>query len=145
MKQGHSEALKFHLHALSLRKDVLGSHYSTAGSCYKVALFFLQDENLTSAKYVAVSTVVKTLTDLPSIRELLEDALEMYQHAYSAKGGIARTLYSLAEIAERENKAEVARSMKAKAQALKQQLNLFASPEEDSIACYDALIPYMDR
>lgn len=58
MKQGHPDALKLHLQALVLRKDVLGNHYQTAGSCYKVACLFLERGDLKAARQVFRSHLV---------------------------------------------------------------------------------------
>lgn len=50
MKQNHGQALDLHLEALRLRKEILGSHYQTAGSCYKVACLLQKEGELAHAR-----------------------------------------------------------------------------------------------
>ena len=46
----HKQALNLHLKAPQMRKKVLGNHYQTAGSCYKVACSLRDKGDLVNAR-----------------------------------------------------------------------------------------------
>ena len=69
----------------------------------------------------------------------------MYREAYQAEGGIARTLYKLAEISEKENDAHVAEAMRAEAEAIRRKISSLPLSSLDPASSYDSLVPYMDQ
>ncbi|KAL9041858.1 MAG: hypothetical protein Q9214_003963, partial [Letrouitia sp. 1 TL-2023] len=110
MKRGDESALHLHLQALGIRKDVLGSHYQTAGSCYKVAC------------------LLYTQGDAQGSQQLLSEALAMYEHAYSAQGGAARTMFKLAEVLTQQGLVDEANKLSLRAKELRQKLRMTKLP-----------------
>ncbi|QYT04349.1 NB-ARC domain-containing protein [Trichoderma simmonsii] len=127
MKQGHPDALKLHLQALVLRKDVLGNHYQTAGSCYKVACLFLERR------------------DLKAARELLEEAVTIYEASFACEGSLARTLVKLSKTVLEMGEEAKAREILTKAIGLLKILLTDLPQEKDMLEKLDSLVPYVDR
>ncbi|KAK1756630.1 hypothetical protein QBC47DRAFT_413146 [Echria macrotheca] len=127
MRQGYKEeALNLHLQALRLREEVLGRHYQTAGSCYKVALI-LQERG-----------------DLENAQQLLEKALDIYEESFSQAGGAARTMFKLGELLILRGSRD--KGLKLQQEAAERRASLTGSaPEDGNPDGYDDLIPYVDR
>lgn len=69
----------------------------------------------------------------------------MYQQAYSAQGGAARTMYKLSEVLNQQRDFEAADKMNLRAEELMEKLTGSREKIPDTASAYDNLVPYMDR
>lgn len=149
MSQGHEDALKLHLEALYLRRVVLGSHYQTAGSCYKVACLIDRQGDAKSAMYLSPMLLAKVSLDFRAdvyvFRELLKETLAMYRSSYAADGGVARTLFKMSKVWDASGDHKAAQNALQEATKLLVRFEKNTKHKSDMEVRFDALVTYMDR
>lgn len=69
----------------------------------------------------------------------------MYEAAYAAKGGVARTLFQLSIILAEEGKEGPAMETLTRAEALRKELIKSTPNVHDPATSFDDLVPYVDR
>ena len=94
------------------------------------------------AKYVFNVAMLNDLMqhEPTSFRSLLVEALSMYEKAYSAQGGAARTRYKLSQIL-----LEEAARLREQAEDVRAKIRGPLTADQDISASFDALVPYVDR
>ena len=81
----------------------------------------------------------------PTNRDLLLNALSIYNNAYEGKGDLGRSSYLMSAILQGLGREEDARNTKALAQSIRQDLLGIPPDDDDYIESYDSLVGILDQ
>lgn len=85
------------------------------------------------------------LTNSSLFRELLEEAVTIYEASFACEGPLARTLVKLSKTVLEMGEEAKAREILTKAMGLLKVLLTDLSQEKDMLEKLDSLVPYVDR
>jgi tetratricopeptide (TPR) repeat protein len=133
------------LKALKLRLDLLGEHYHTAASCYKLGLVY-RTIDIKTSRYVNICHITTPVTLTPVSRDFFLKAAEVYRKIYISDGPRARALYQLALVHEELGNIKDAEKIGNEAFELLRRLKGEGLRRENvSIQMYDQLVGFMER